>query len=62
MQCDYDIDFTMPYPCNEYGDAYDLSMDIPRKPRGGWRALAKRINEMADEMYRFWKQHGGELE
>lgn len=62
MQCDYDIDFTMPYPCNEYGDVYDLSFDVPRKPKGGWRALAKRINEMADEMYKFWKQHGKELE
>jgi hypothetical protein len=62
MQCDYDLDFTMPYPCNEYGDVYDLSFDVPRKPKGGWRAIAKRINEDAEEMYRFWKQHGGELE
>ena len=62
MQTDYDIDFTMPYPCNEYGDVYDLSFDVPRKTKGGWRALAKRVNEMADEMYKFWKEHGKELE
>jgi len=62
MQCDYDIDWTMPYPCNEYGDVYDLSIDIPRKPRGGFRAITKELNEYVAEMYEFWEKHGKELE
>lgn len=57
MQTDLDWDFTIPGPCNEYGDLYDLSFDVPKVKNGmeGWNNIAEDLNEYANEMFRFWK-------
>ncbi len=57
MHCDLDLDFTIPGPCNEEGDLYDLSFDIPKVKNGmeGWNNTAGDLNEYAEEMFDFWK-------
>lgn len=57
MQCDYDVDWTIPNACNGFGDLYDLSVSIPRKVEGGYRTVAKWLNQYVDEMFAFWKEH-----
>lgn len=53
MQTDLDIDFDMPWPCNEYGDVYDTLSEVgePRTMKD-WNRLAGEINKTAREAFK----------
>lgn len=52
MQCDFDIDFDMPYPCNEQGDVYDTVSEIGEiKTMKDWNRLAAGINRAAKDVF-----------
>lgn len=53
MQCDLDMDFDMPWPCNEYGDVYDTLSEVGEpKTMKDWNRLASEINKTAKEVYK----------
>lgn len=53
MQCDLDIDFDMPWPCNEYGDVYDTLSEVGEiTAMKDWNRLAAEINRTAKEVYK----------
>lgn len=58
MQTDMDIDFTI--PSFKDGDCYDLSFDVPRKPK--WGALATAARRMAREMMEVVRTAGDDLD
>lgn len=52
MQCDFDIDFDMPCPCNEQGDVYDTVSEIGEiRSMKGWNRLAAEINRTAKDAF-----------
>ena len=52
-QCDFDIDFDMPYPCNEYGDVYDTLSEVGElKAMKDWNKLAAEINRTAKNVFK----------
>lgn len=53
MQTDLDIDFDMPWPCNEYGDVYDTLSEVgePRTMKD-WNRLAGEINKTARDVFK----------
>jgi hypothetical protein len=52
MQTDFDIDFDMPYPCNEQGDVYDTVSEIGEiKSMKDWNRLAAEINRTAKDVF-----------
>lgn len=53
MQCDLDVDFDMPWPCNEYGDVYDTLSEV-REPKTmkDWNRLAGEINKTARNVFK----------
>jgi len=62
MQCDLDIDFEMPFPCNEYGDVWDTEqlVDPPEKPtKKFWNNLATEMRKEAREVWKFFKDKDG---
>ena len=53
MQCDFDLDFDMPWPCNEYGDVYDTVSEIGEiTTMKEWNRLAGEINKMARDVFK----------
>lgn len=59
MQCDFDVDFEMPYD-PETGDVDD-TLDVIDPENGGfnaetWDSLAKRIREEAARVWEKWKE------
>ena len=53
MQCDFDLDFDMPWPCNEYNDVYDTVSEVgDPKTMKEWDALARVINRTAKEVFK----------
>lgn len=53
MQCDLDIDFDMPWPCNEYGDVYDTLSEVGEpKTMKDWNRLAGEINKAARDVFK----------
>ena len=53
MQCDLDIDFDMPWPCNEYGDVYDTLSEVGEsKTMKDWNKLAGEINKTAKDVFK----------
>ena len=52
MQCDLDVDFDMPGPCNKYGDAYDTLSEVGEsKTMKDWNKLAGEINKTARDAF-----------
>lgn len=52
MQCDFDIDFDMPCPCNEQGDVYDTVSEIGEiRSMKDWNRLAAEINRTAKDAF-----------
>ena len=52
MQCDFDIDFDMPYPCNEYNDVYDTVTEVGEiRTMKDWNKLAAEINRTAKDVF-----------
>lgn len=52
MQCDFDVDFDMPCPCNEQGDVYDTVSEIGEiRSMKGWNRLAAEINRTAKDAF-----------
>ena len=52
MQCDLDVDFDMPGPCNEYGDAYDTLSEVGEpETMKDWNKLAGEINKTARDAF-----------
>lgn len=63
MQCDFDVDFEMPYD-PETGDVDD-TLDVIDPENGGfnaetWDSYAKRIREEASRVWERWKEVGDE--
>lgn len=53
MQTDLDIDFDMPWPCNEYGDVYDTLSEVGEpKTMKDWNRLAAEINRTARDVFK----------
>lgn len=53
MQCDLDVDFDMPGPCNEYGDVYDTLSEVGEpKTMKDWNRLAGEINKTARDAFK----------
>ena len=53
MQCDLDVDFDMPWPCNEYGDVYDTLSEVGEpKTMKDWNRLAAEINKTAGDVFK----------
>ena len=53
LQCDFDTDFDMPYPCNEYGDVYDTLSEVGEiKAMKDWNKLAAEINRTAKDVFK----------
>ena len=53
MQCDLDVDFDMPGPCNKYGDAYDTLSEVGEfKTMKDWNSLAGEINKAARDAFK----------
>ena len=53
MQCDLDIDFDMPWPCNEYSDVYDTLSEVGEpKTMKDWNKLAGEINKTARDVFK----------
>lgn len=53
MQSDFDVDFEMPWPCNEQGDVYDTVSEIGEiKSMKDWNRLAAEINRTAKEAFK----------
>ena len=53
VQCDLDVDFDMPGPCNKYGDAYDtLSEVVEPGTMKDWNRLAAEINKTAKDAFK----------
>lgn len=60
MQCDFDVDFEMPWPCNEYGDVWDTCDVIEpnvfeANMKKFWNKVAVEIRKEAREVFRFFK-------
>ena len=54
MQCDLDVDFDMPGPCNKYGDAYDtLSEVVEPGTMKDWNSIAAEINKTAKDAFKY---------
>ena len=54
MQCDFDVDFDMPGPCNKYGDAYDtLSEVVEPGTMKDWNSIAAEINKTAKDAFKY---------
>ena len=54
MQCDLDVDFDMPGPCNKYGDAYNtLSEVVEPGTMKDWNSLAGEINKAAKDAFKY---------
>ena len=60
MQCDFDVDFDMPWPCNQHGDVWDSLTEI--QPAIGvsnfkkfWNEVATEIRKEARKVWRFFK-------
>ena len=52
MQCDLDVDFDMPGPCNEYGDVYDTLSEVGEPgTMKDWNKLAGEINKTARDAF-----------
>jgi hypothetical protein len=60
MQCDFDVDFEMPFPCNEYGDVWD-SLDViepnvfEANMKKFWNEVAVEIRKEARKVWQFFK-------
>lgn len=53
MQCDLDVDFDMPGPCNEYGDVYDTLSEVGELgTMKDWNSLAAEINKTAVDAFK----------
>ena len=53
MQSDLDVDFDMPWPCNEYGDVYDTLSEVGKpKTMKDWNKLAGEINKTAKDVFK----------
>ena len=53
MQSDLDVDFDMPWPCNEYGDVYDTLSEVGEpKTMKDWNKLAGEINKTAKDVFK----------
>lgn len=53
MQCDLDVDFDMPGPCNEYGDVYDTLSEVGEpETMKDWNSLAGEINKTAKDAFK----------
>ena len=53
MQCDLDVDFDMPGPCNEYGDVYDTLSEVGEpETMKDWNKLAGEINKTARDAFK----------
>jgi len=58
MQCDLDVDFEMPWPCNRQGDVYDTLREIlgPVGPRRiFWDRMAAEMRKDARKVFAFFK-------
>lgn len=54
MQCDFDVDFAMPGPCNKYGDAYDTLSEVGElKTMKDWNSVAGEINKAAKDAFKY---------
>lgn len=52
MQTDFDIDFDMPWPCNEQGDVYNTVSEIGEiRAIKDWNRLAAEINRTAKDVF-----------
>lgn len=53
MQTDLDMDFDMPWPCNDYGDVYDTLSEVGEpKTMKDWNRLAAEINKTAKDVFK----------
>lgn len=53
MQCDLDVDFDMPWPCNEYSDVYNTLSEVGElKTMKDWNKLAAEINKTAKDVFK----------
>ena len=53
MQCDLDVDFDMPGPCNKYGDVYDTLSEVGEpKTAKDWNRLAGEISRTAKDVFK----------
>lgn len=63
MQCDFDVDFEMPGPCNEQGDVYDTVSEIGEiKTTKDWNKLAAEINKTAKDVFKCAVEIDGKAE
>ena len=63
MQCDFDVDFEMPWPCNEQGDVYDTVSEVGEiKTMKAWNALAAEINRTAKDVFKCAAEIDGKAE
>ena len=63
MQCDFDLDFEMPWPCNEQGDVYDTVSEVGEiKTMKAWNALAAEINRTAKDVFKCAAEIDGKAE
>lgn len=64
MQCDFDVDFEMPFPCNEYGDVWD-SLDViepnvfKANTKKFWNEVAVEIRKEARKVWQFFRDKDG---
>ena len=53
MQTDFDLDFDMPWPCNEYNDVYDTVTEVGEiRTMKDWNKLAAEINRTAKDVFK----------
>ena len=63
MQCDFDLDFDMPWPCNEYDDVYDTLAEVGDiSTMKAWNALAAEINRTAKDVFKCAVEIDGKAE
>ena len=63
MQCDFDVDFDMPGPCNEQGDVYDTLEEVGEiKTMKDWNRLASAVNKAVKEVFKCAVEIDGKAE
>lgn len=63
MQCDFDLDFDMPWPCNEYDDVYDTVSEVGEvRTMKDWNRLAAEINRTAKDVFKCAVEIDGKAE